>query len=60
MNHHRSAADAAAGRTRRNSFLDSAKKDAVRIDTMHVRVALSGGGRALPLSMSSLPPSLNP
>uniref|UniRef100_A0ACD5VD92 Uncharacterized protein n=1 Tax=Avena sativa TaxID=4498 RepID=A0ACD5VD92_AVESA len=39
---HRSAADAEAGRTRKDSFLDSAKKDAIRIDTMHKRVAQSG------------------
>jgi hypothetical protein len=43
MTHRSAAAAAAAGRTRKDSFLDSAKKDAVRIDTMRTRqVTLSG------------------
>ncbi|XP_062223433.1 aspartic proteinase nepenthesin-2-like [Phragmites australis] len=44
---HRAAAEAVAGRTRKESFLDSAKKDAVRIETMHRRAARAGGDRAL-------------
>ncbi|XP_052141468.1 aspartyl protease family protein 2 [Oryza glaberrima] len=44
---HRSAAEAAAaGRTRKESFLDSAGKDVARIHTMLRRVAGAGGGRA--------------
>ncbi|XP_037462597.1 aspartic proteinase nepenthesin-2-like [Triticum dicoccoides] len=39
---HRSAAAGATGTG--SFFLDSAEKDAVRIDTMHRRVALSGSG----------------
>lgn len=50
---HRSAADAAAGKTRKESFLDSAKKDAVRIDTMHRRVARTVGGGAAVVASSS-------
>ncbi|XP_047058766.1 aspartyl protease family protein 2-like [Lolium rigidum] len=43
MSHRSAAADAAAGTTRKDSFLDSAKKDAIRIDTMRTRqVTLSG------------------
>ncbi|KAL5211586.1 hypothetical protein ABZP36_022433 [Zizania latifolia] len=43
----RSAAEAAAvGRTRKESFLDSAEKDAARIDTMIRMVARPSGGRA--------------
>ncbi|XP_037467461.1 aspartic proteinase nepenthesin-2-like [Triticum dicoccoides] len=41
---HRSAAAGATGTGA--FFLDSAEKDAVRIDTMHRRVALSGSGAA--------------
>ncbi|XP_062218906.1 aspartic proteinase nepenthesin-2-like [Phragmites australis] len=43
---HRAAADAAVGRTRKDSFLESAKKDAVRIETIHRRAALAGGDRS--------------
>lgn len=45
---HRSAE---GGRTRKESFLDSAEKDAVRIETMHRRAARSGVAR-MPASSS--------
>ncbi|KAF0891373.1 hypothetical protein E2562_009809 [Oryza meyeriana var. granulata] len=51
---HRSAAEAAAaGRTRKESFLDSAEKDVARIGTMLRRVAGSGGGRTAAPANSS-------
>ncbi|KAL6633922.1 hypothetical protein ACP70R_026593 [Stipagrostis hirtigluma subsp. patula] len=42
----RAAADLAAGRTRKDSFLASADKDITRIDTMHRRAARAGAERA--------------
>lgn len=48
---HRAAA-AAGDKTRKDSILDSAAKDAVRIETMHRRAILRSGGEQTPASSS--------
>ncbi|WVZ73730.1 hypothetical protein U9M48_022008 [Paspalum notatum var. saurae] len=50
---HRAAAAAAGDRTRKDLFLDSAEKDAIRIETMRRRAARSGGDQTPALSSSS-------